>query len=130
MRFVGDPRDGATIERLCALAGVATRSFYEEFSSREALLRSGGADVIAAPPASSLPALGSDKALKVVTADTSYEIQLVLNTMSASQPALKDKRVRQELRRRPRGAHQERPVRRRQNSEGCCALRRDWRVRH
>ncbi|MGZ6827110.1 MAG: TetR/AcrR family transcriptional regulator, partial [Mycobacteriales bacterium] len=30
---------GATIERLCAGAGVATRSFYEEFSSREALLR-------------------------------------------------------------------------------------------
>ncbi|MGB8651921.1 MAG: TetR/AcrR family transcriptional regulator [Mycobacteriales bacterium] len=30
---------GATIERLCAAAGVATRSFYEEFSSREALLR-------------------------------------------------------------------------------------------
>jgi AcrR family transcriptional regulator len=30
---------GATIERLCAQAGVATRSFYEEFSSREALLR-------------------------------------------------------------------------------------------
>ncbi|MCW2598480.1 MAG: putative transcriptional regulator, TetR family [Frankiales bacterium] len=30
---------GATIERLCTEAGVATRSFYEEFSSREALLR-------------------------------------------------------------------------------------------
>ena len=30
---------GATIERLCAAAGVATRSFYEEFASREALLR-------------------------------------------------------------------------------------------
>ena len=29
---------GATIERLCVEAGVATRSFYEEFSSREALL--------------------------------------------------------------------------------------------
>ncbi len=30
---------GATIERLCAEAGVATRSFYEEYSSRESLLR-------------------------------------------------------------------------------------------
>ena len=30
---------GTTIEKLCAEAGVATRSFYEEFSSREALLR-------------------------------------------------------------------------------------------
>jgi AcrR family transcriptional regulator len=29
---------GATIERLCSAAGVATRSFYEEFASREALL--------------------------------------------------------------------------------------------
>lgn len=29
---------GATIEKLCSAAGVATRSFYEEFSSREALL--------------------------------------------------------------------------------------------
>ena len=30
---------GATIERLCAAAGVATRSFYEEFSSRDVLLK-------------------------------------------------------------------------------------------
>ncbi|MCU1603504.1 MAG: putative transcriptional regulator, TetR family [Frankiales bacterium] len=29
----------ATIERICSVAGVATRSFYEEFASREALLR-------------------------------------------------------------------------------------------
>ena len=29
---------GATIEKLCSSAGVATRSFYEEFASREALL--------------------------------------------------------------------------------------------
>jgi AcrR family transcriptional regulator len=30
---------GATIERLCSEASVATRSFYEEFSSREDLLK-------------------------------------------------------------------------------------------
>ncbi|MBW8801209.1 MAG: TetR/AcrR family transcriptional regulator [Streptomyces sp.] len=30
---------GATIERLCSAAAVATRSFYEEFSSREDLLK-------------------------------------------------------------------------------------------
>lgn len=30
---------GATIERLCSAAGVATRSFYEEFSGREDLLK-------------------------------------------------------------------------------------------
>lgn len=29
---------GASVERLCAEAAVATRSFYEEFASREALL--------------------------------------------------------------------------------------------
>lgn len=29
---------GATIEKLCSCAAVATRSFYEEFASREALL--------------------------------------------------------------------------------------------
>ena len=29
---------GATIERLCSAAAVATRSFYEEFTSRETLL--------------------------------------------------------------------------------------------
>jgi AcrR family transcriptional regulator len=37
--FGTDGWQHATIERLCAAAGVATRSFYEEFSSREALLQ-------------------------------------------------------------------------------------------
>ena len=36
--FGTDGWQAATIERLCAAAGVATRSFYEEFASREALL--------------------------------------------------------------------------------------------
>ena len=36
--FGTDGWQGATIERLCSAAGVATRSFYEEFASREALL--------------------------------------------------------------------------------------------
>jgi AcrR family transcriptional regulator len=36
-----------TIERLCTSAGVATRSFYEEFSSREALLLAVFEDVLA-----------------------------------------------------------------------------------
>jgi AcrR family transcriptional regulator len=36
-----------TIERLCTTAGVATRSFYEEFSSREALLLAVFEDVVA-----------------------------------------------------------------------------------
>jgi AcrR family transcriptional regulator len=37
--FGTDGWQAATIERLCSAAGVATRSFYEEFSSREALLK-------------------------------------------------------------------------------------------
>lgn len=37
-QFGTDGWNGTTIERLCAAAGVATRSFYEEFASREALL--------------------------------------------------------------------------------------------
>jgi AcrR family transcriptional regulator len=37
--FGTDGWQGATIERLCSAAGVATRSFYEEFTGREALLK-------------------------------------------------------------------------------------------
>jgi AcrR family transcriptional regulator len=48
---------GATIERLCAVAGVATRSFYEEFSSREALLRAVYEDVMGGVVAAVLPRL-------------------------------------------------------------------------
>jgi AcrR family transcriptional regulator len=36
-----------TIEKLCTAAGVATRSFYEEFASREALLLAVFEDVLA-----------------------------------------------------------------------------------
>lgn len=46
---------GATIERLCAVAGVATRSFYEEFSSREALLRAVYEDVMSGVVATVVP---------------------------------------------------------------------------
>ncbi len=35
-----------TVERLCSVAGVATRSFYEEFPGREALLRAVYADIM------------------------------------------------------------------------------------
>jgi AcrR family transcriptional regulator len=37
---------GTTIERLCSAAGVATRSFYEEFASREALLNAVYEDIM------------------------------------------------------------------------------------
>ncbi len=36
--FGTDGWAGTTVERLCSVAGVATRSFYEEFPAREALL--------------------------------------------------------------------------------------------
>lgn len=36
--FGTDGYSGTSIERLCSTAGVSTRNFYEEFSSREALL--------------------------------------------------------------------------------------------
>ena len=38
--------NATTIEKLCTRAGVATRSFYEEFSSREALLLAVFEDVL------------------------------------------------------------------------------------
>lgn len=44
-----------TIERLCSGAGVATRSFYEEFASREALLLAVYEQIMAAVVADVLP---------------------------------------------------------------------------
>jgi AcrR family transcriptional regulator len=44
--FGTDGWGGTTIERLCTSAGVATRSFYEEFASREALLLAVFEDVL------------------------------------------------------------------------------------
>ncbi len=48
---------GATIERLCAEAGVATRSFYEEFASREALLGAVYDDIMSGVLTSVLPTI-------------------------------------------------------------------------
>jgi AcrR family transcriptional regulator len=50
---------GATIERLCGAAGVATRSFYEEFSSREALLRAVYEDIMGGVVAFVLPKIAA-----------------------------------------------------------------------
>jgi peptide/nickel transport system substrate-binding protein len=66
-------------------------------SSRVALLRSGQVDVIANPPTSQLDALRGDSSLKIVTAPTSYMLQLLMNTTSSSQPKLRDPRVRRAL---------------------------------
>src|SRR5690242_4478130 len=45
--FGTDGWTATTIEKLCTAAGVATRSFYEEFASREALLLAVFEDVLA-----------------------------------------------------------------------------------
>lgn len=45
--FGTDGWTSTTIERLCTSAGVATRSFYEEFTGREALLLAVFEDVLA-----------------------------------------------------------------------------------
>lgn len=51
---------GTTIERLCTSAGVATRSFYEEFSSREALLLAVFEDVLSGVVAEVTPRVASE----------------------------------------------------------------------
>lgn len=48
---------GASVERLCATAGVATRSFYEEFASREALLLAVYGEILTAGTAAVAAAL-------------------------------------------------------------------------
>ena len=52
---------GTSIERLCTQAGVATRSFYEEFSSREALLRAVYEDIMSGLLGNVLPRVAESK---------------------------------------------------------------------
>jgi ABC-type transport system substrate-binding protein len=65
--------------------------------SREALIRSGGADVIVAPPLSDLPALASDSSLKVLKAKSDRTLQIIIDTVDTSQPLLQKVEVRQAL---------------------------------
>lgn len=53
--FGTDGWHGTTIERLCSAAGVATRSFYEEFNGREALLHEVYEDIMSGVLTSVLP---------------------------------------------------------------------------
>ncbi len=65
----------ATIERLCLAASVATRAFYEEFASREALLLAVYATVLADVTASveqALTAAGDDAHRRVRAGVTAY----------------------------------------------------------
>jgi peptide/nickel transport system substrate-binding protein len=68
-----------------------------EGASREALIRSGGADVIALPPANDLPALRADPNLKVILGPSDRTIQIIINTVDSTQPLLQKPEVRQAL---------------------------------
>jgi peptide/nickel transport system substrate-binding protein len=68
-----------------------------EPASREALIRSGGADIIVTPPPADIPALQSDSSLTVLTGKGVRTIFLGINMVGAHQPLLKDVRVRQAL---------------------------------
>jgi len=68
-----------------------------EAASREALIKSGGADVIALPPANDIPALQADSNVKVVLGPSDRTIQIVINTVDETQPLLQKQEVRQAL---------------------------------
>jgi peptide/nickel transport system substrate-binding protein len=64
-------------------------------AAREALLRSGGADVIVLPPLSDIRALGRDSRYKVLNVRTNGIFFLNIATDSEDQRLLRDRRVRQ-----------------------------------
>jgi peptide/nickel transport system substrate-binding protein len=65
--------------------------------SREALVKSGGTDVAALPPANDIPALQHDSNVKVVLGPSDRTIQVVINTQDSKQPLLQKPEVRQAL---------------------------------
>ena len=68
-----------------------------EAASREALVKSGGADVMVLPPASDLPALKADSSLKVILGPSDRTIQMIFNTVDQFQPLIQKEEVRQAL---------------------------------
>lgn len=66
-------------------------------AAREAMLRSGGADVIFQPPPSGIAALQKDPNIVVYTGPSRRSIHIGINTQSKTQPALRDVRVRQAI---------------------------------
>jgi len=60
-----------------------------EASSRVALLRSGGADVIVNPPAVELSVLRDDPDINVINADSAYVTQIVVNNATVSDPTIR-----------------------------------------
>src|SRR5262249_6962699 len=68
-----------------------------EAASREALVKSGGADVIVLPPANDIPALAADPTLHVILGPSDRTVQVIINTADTTQPLLQKPEVRQAL---------------------------------
>ena len=68
-----------------------------EATSREALVKSGQADVIMLPPANDLPALRNDPSLRVLLSPSDRTVQMVINTVDPVNTALQKKEVREAL---------------------------------
>jgi ABC-type transport system substrate-binding protein len=68
-----------------------------EATTREALVRSGGADVINLPPAADIPALQADSTTRVILGPSDRTIQIIINTQDQSQALLRKPEVRQAL---------------------------------
>jgi len=68
-----------------------------EAASREALVKSGGVDVINLPPANDIPALQTDSSVKVILGPSDRTIQIVIDNQDQTQPLLQKAEVRQAL---------------------------------
>lgn len=68
-----------------------------EAATREALVKSAGADVMVLPPANDIPALQADPSLKVIMGPSDRTIQIIINTVDTAQPLLQKIEVRQAL---------------------------------
>jgi peptide/nickel transport system substrate-binding protein len=66
-------------------------------ATREALVRSGQAQVILLPPISDLPSLQSDSTVKVMLAPGDRTVFIAINTVDKQQPLLQNAQVRQAL---------------------------------
>ena len=66
-------------------------------ATREALVRSGQAQVILLPPTSDLPSLQKDSTVKVLTASGDRSIYFAFNTVDTQQPLMRNPQVRQAL---------------------------------
>jgi peptide/nickel transport system substrate-binding protein len=72
-------------------------TFVPDSATREALVRSGQADVVLLPPISDLPSLQKDPNVKVLLAPGDRSIFFAINTVDRQQPLLQNPQVRQAL---------------------------------